>query len=198
MSMTAYMEYIDENLERVLQDPNSIMYIRPFDVGNKKALFAVIKEDEGIYRKIQITKEQSKMSFPFEPTYCFFNGLGYMLSKKFVSFHNIVAINVEKLDGFRSKNFSEKRIYDVAIFATFDDGSATFLKREKSKKFKKKGGIQPYIDLLKQYKEYNPKFDSYSWIEYYDNESDKFIVPELQKNKKEQPKVKKLVKDPNK
>ena len=37
--MTAYMEYIDENLEKVLQDPNNIMYIRPFDVGIKKHYF---------------------------------------------------------------------------------------------------------------------------------------------------------------
>ena len=207
--MTAYMEYIDENLEKVLQDPNNIMYIKPFDVEYKKALFAVIKEDEGIYRKIQITKEQSKMSFPFEPTYHFFSGPGYMLSKKFISFNNTTAVNVEKLDGFKDKIFSDNdynkkkkplidKIASVNIFATFNDGTATWIRRDSLRHFEKKGGIKPYIDLLKQYKEYAPKYDYYEWIEYYSNESDKFIIPELQKNKEEQPKVKKLEKDPNK
>ena len=68
------LEYIDENLSEIMQNPDSVLYLRPYDVGNKRALFAMVKEEQGVYRKVQITKEQSKMSFPFEPICCFYEG----------------------------------------------------------------------------------------------------------------------------
>ena len=51
------LEYIDENLSEIMQNPDSVLYLRPYDVGNKRALFAMVKEEQGVYRKVQITKE---------------------------------------------------------------------------------------------------------------------------------------------
>ena len=47
------------------------------------------------------------------------------------------------------------------------------------KNLKKKGGIQAYIDLLKQHKEYEPKYDTYKYIECYSHNDDTFVIPEL-------------------
>ena len=201
--MNIQFNYIDENLKRILENPDSVMYISPFDVGKKKALFAVVKEDEGVYKKVQLTKEESKLTFPFEPLYWFYNGPGYTLLDNFISFHNNIAVNITNLDGFKYKtfddeeikNFSKKtriinKIAGVNIFATFSDGSATFVTRDSSKHFEKNGNINAYIDMLKAHKEYNPKHETYKCIEAYSVDNDTFIIPELQK-KEEQPKVKK-------
>ena len=32
------------------------MYLRPYDIKNKRALFAIVKEEQGVYKKIQISK----------------------------------------------------------------------------------------------------------------------------------------------
>ena len=187
------LEYIDENLNRIIQNPDSVLYLRPYDVGNKRALFAMVKEDQGVYRKIQITKEQSKMTFPFEPIYWFYNGPGYFLLKDYISFHNMLALNTTHLDGFKAKSLGEDKILNVGVFATFNDGSATFVQRERAKKFQKQGGIEPYIDLLRKYKEYEPKHDTYKYIEFFDEVDGLFVIPELQEKIEEQPMVKKLI-----
>lgn len=184
------LEYIDENLNRIMQNPDSVLYLRTYDIGSKRALFALVKEEQGVYRKVQITKEQSKMTFPFEPIYWFYNGPGYSFLKNFISFHNELALNTTNLDGFKTTTLKSK-IFNVGIFATFNDGSATLITRERAKKIKKQGGIQPYIDLLKQYKEYGQKYDTYEIIEYYSDSDDTIVIPKL----KEQPMVKKLTKD---
>lgn len=188
------LDYIDENLNRIIQNPDSVLYLRPYDVGNKRALFAMVKEDRGVYRKIQITKEQSKMNFPWEPLYWFSRGPGYFYLKDFIVINqNNLALNTTNLDGFKPKILDESKIFNVGVFATFNDGSATFVIRERAKKFEKQGGIQPYIDLLKQYKEYEPKHDTYKFIESYGAADDIFVIPELQEKTEEQPKVKKLI-----
>lgn len=61
------------------------------------------------------------------------------------------------------------------------------------KNSKKKGGIQPYIDLFKKYKEYEPKHDTYKYIESFDEVDGLFVIPELQTKIEEQPMVKKLI-----
>lgn len=187
------LEYIDENLNRILQNPNSVLYLRPYNVGNKRALFAVVKEEDGVYRKIQITKEQSKMSFPFEPLYWFYNGPGYLFLKGFICYNNMLALSITNLEGFKAKDLEESKIFNVGVFAIFNDGSATFVIRERKKKFEKSGGIEPYIDLLKQHKEYNPVHNSFEFIEQYSTDDDTFVIPELQKGNEEPPKVKKII-----
>ena len=186
--------YIDENLNKMMQNPDNVLYLRAYDTGRKRALFAIVKEEEGVYKKVQITKEQSKMDFPWEPIRLFYNGPGYFFLEKFISFHNELSLNITHLDGFKAK-ILENKIYNVGIFATFDDGSATFVIREKAKKFEKQGGIQSYIDLLKQYKEYHPQHDTYEMIESHRVDEDTFIIPELQKKVEGQSKVRKLIKD---
>lgn len=188
------LEYIDENLNRIIQNPDSVLYLNSYNVGNKRALFAMVKEEQGVYRKVQITKEQSIMTFPFEPIYWFYNGPGYILLKNFIVLNeNNLAINTVYLDGFKSKKLDEPKVFNVGIFATFDDGSATFVRREKEKTFEKRGGIQPYIDLLKKYKEYEPKYDTYKYIESVGEVDGLFVISELQENTQEKPKVKKLL-----
>ncbi len=46
----------------------------------------------------------------------------------------------------------------------------------KEKKFEKNGGIQAYIDLLKQHKIYNPTYDAYGVIEWHSANDDSFII----------------------
>ena len=47
------LEYIDENLNRIIQNPDSVLYLRPYNVGNKRALFAMVKEEQGEKFKLQ-------------------------------------------------------------------------------------------------------------------------------------------------
>lgn len=184
------LEYIDENLNRIMQNPDSVLYLRPYDVGNKRALFAMVREEQGVYRKVQITKEESKMTFPFQPIYSLYNGPGYFYLNNFIVLNsNTFALNTTNLDGFKAKLVGNK----IAVFATFSDGSATYVWCERPKKFEKKGGIQPYIDLLKKYKEYEPKHDTYKYIESSDEVDGLFVIPELQTKIEEQPMVKKLI-----
>lgn len=182
--------YIEENLNRIIQNPDSVLYLRPYDIRNKRALFAVVKEEQGLYRKIQITKEVSKMIFPFEPLYWFYNGPGCFFLKDFICFNNILALNSTNLDGFIAEEFDERKI--VGIFAIFEDGSATFVIRKSKKRFEKQGGLQPYIDLLRQYKEYESNYDTYEIIECYSTDGDTFVIPKLQEKIEEHQKVKKL------
>lgn len=187
------LQYIDENLNRIIQNPDSVMYLRPYDIRNKWALFSIVKEEQGVYKKIQISKEQHKMNFPFETIYWFYKGPGYFYLKDFIVFDNWRALNTTNLEGFKHKTLDDSKVFKVGVFATFNDGSATFVKRQTPKKFQKKGGIQVYIDLLKQYKEYEPKYDTYKSIEGYSQNDDTYIISELQQKIEEQPKVKKLI-----
>ena len=173
------LQYLEENLNRIVQNPDSVMYLRPYDIGRKRALFAIVKEEQGVYKKVQITKEQSKGNFPFEPIYWFYQGPGYFYLKDFIVFDNWLALNITNLEGFKHKTLEESKIFEVVVFATFNDGSATFVKRQTTKEFEKKGGIQAYIDLLKQHKEYEPKYDTYKYIESYSHNDDTVVIPEL-------------------
>lgn len=180
-----YLQYIDENLNKIIQNPDSVLYLKPYNVGNKRALFAIVKEEQGVYQKVQITKEQSKMNFPWEPIYWFYKGPGYFYLKDFIVLDsNWLALNTTNLDGFKYKVLEDNK-KQVGVFATFSDGSATFIRRENAKKFEKQNGIKTYIDLLKQYKEYEPHYDNYEIIEYYINSEDTFTIPKLQSTKEE-------------
>ena len=169
-------EYIDENLKEMIKNPDNILCLKADSVGDKIALFAIIKEEDGIYKKLQITKEQSKLTFPFEPILCFQQGPGYLYLKDFISFNNVVALNLVNMDGFKYGFLDD----DIHIYATFNDGSALFVRRKKQKDFIKQGGIESYIDLLRKYKEYDPQHDKYYSLEYYMGESNYIIIPELQ------------------
>jgi len=174
------LKYIDENLNKIIENPESVMYLRPYDIGGKRALFAIVKEDQGVYKKVQITKEQFKGNFPFEPISWFYKGPGYFYLKDFIVFNNWLALNITNLEGFKHSTLDESKIFKVGIYATFNDGSATFVERKTSKEFQKKGGIQAYIDLLKPHKEYTPKYDTYRNIEgYYNHNDDTIVIPEL-------------------
>lgn len=41
-----YLKYIDKNLNIIMENPYSIMHIKPYDVGNKRSLFAVAKKNK--------------------------------------------------------------------------------------------------------------------------------------------------------
>ena len=173
------LQYIDENLNKIIENPDSVMYIRPYDIKNKRALFAIVKEEDGVYKKVQISKEQHKMNFPIEPIYWFYKGPGYFYLKNFIVVENWLALNINNLEGFKYKNLEDSKFFKIGIFATFNDGSATSITRKTQKEFQKKGGIEAYIDLLKQYKEYNPQYDIYHIIEAYSIDNHTFEIPEL-------------------
>jgi len=195
-----YFEYIDENLNRIIQNPDSVLYLRPDYVGKKQALFAMIKEKQGVYRNLQITKEQSKLTFPFEPIYWFYKGPGHLYLKEYRDIvFDKMAINTTNLEGFKTKILDGAKIFNVGIFATFNDGVAAFVIRKGEKEFQKQGGIQSYIDLLKKYKEYAPQHEHYKILDYYIqhdiNDDNVIIIPELQEKVEEQQKVRVLAKN---
>lgn len=180
------LQYIDENLNKIIQNLDSVLYLKPYNVGHKRALFAIVKEEQGVYRKVQITKEQSKMSFPWEPIYWFYQGPGYFYLKDFIVLNsNGLALNTANLEGFMYKELKDNK-KQVGIFATFSDGSATFVIRENTKEFEQQNGIKTYMDLLKQYKEPKLNYNNYEIIEYYINSEDTFTIPKLKEKIKEQ------------
>lgn len=175
-------EYIDENLNTILQNQGMVLYLKPYDVRNKRALFAIVREGEGegVYKKLQITKEQSKWTFPFEPIHYFRNGPGYFYLKDFIVSNNYIALNVKNLEGFMSKN-SQKNNKIVNIFATFNDGTSVFLKWKNAKRFEKENGLKNYINLLNQRKGYvSPNFSDYEILDFYIGEEDTFSISSLQ------------------
>ncbi len=176
-------EYIDENLNRIIQNPSSVLYLRPFSIGKKEALFAIVKEENGVYKKVQITKEISKLIFPIEPIFHFYNGPGRCFLNNFMTFNNYIALNISYLDGFKTMQL-DNYIYNIGIFATFNDGSATFVKREKIKSFEKQGELTPYINQLKQFKDYEPQYKNYNIIESHKVDDETFVIPELQNQEK--------------
>lgn len=171
-------QYIDKNLQEVIKNPQNVMFIKPLYKKNKLALYAIVKEKEGIYKKVQLTKEQNKLEFPFEPICHFYNGPGYFYLKDFLIFNNWIAVNIFNLDGFESVPWGERN-KNTSVYAVFNDGSAVFVDVKNTKKFGKDGGLQKYTDLLKPYKEPSLTHDTYEVIEYYDNENDTFVIPKL-------------------
>lgn len=183
------LKYINENLTKVIENPESVMYIKPYVVGDNKALFAVIKEDEGIYKKIQLTKFQSIYSFPIEPFYYFLPA--YYFLKDFTIYDNLAAFNINFFDGFKSKLLTNNTYNNLGIFATFNDGSATFISEDNDTTFQYKGGIKKYENLLEPRVPINQTHDTYEIIESYGNdENDTFVIPCLKnKEKKEKRKI---------
>lgn len=171
-------QYIDKNLQEVIKNSQNVMFIKPLYKKNKLALYAVVKEKEGVYKKVQLTKEQNKLEFPFEPIYHFYDGPGYLYLKDFLIFHNSIAVNIFNLDGFKSAPW-DKRNKNTSVYAAFNDGSAVFVDVKNTKKFEKDGGIQKYTDLLKPYKEPSLRHDTYEVIEYYNSKDDTFVIPTL-------------------
>lgn len=171
--------YIKENLKRIMQDPDSVFIIRTGHIEKKKALFALVKEEAGVYKNIQLTEKQSDWTFPGEAIWYFFNGPGYFLSDGYITFLNRKAVNITNLEEFRLSPLREK-FFNMGLYAAFNDGSATFLIRDRAKSFEKNGGIKPYIKLLKEHKEYNPQFETYDVIENYYVGDDTFVIPQPQ------------------
>ncbi len=192
--MNFEFNYIEENIEKINQNPDSVFIIKPGFVGKKKALFALIKEDAGVYKNIQLTKEQSDWIFPAVPIKYFHNGPGYYLLNNYIIFDNYEAVNITNLEGFKIAPYKGK-IFNTGLYATFNDGSATFLIRDTAKSFEKNGGLEPYIKLLEQYKEYNPQYETYEVIEKHYIGDKTYIIPKLQEKNKEEVKTKKLVKE---
>ena len=167
------INYIDENLEKVINNPDKVLYLRTYDVRNKSALFAVLKEDTGIYKKVQITKEQSKMIYPWEPLLWFDTSAAENLLLK-----DFIILNSNNIDGFKiikNGNFG----YNIEIYAVFSDGTATFVRREREKTFNRNGGIDSFNKLLENYND-NKVNNKYHIIEFFAvNGSDIIEIPNL-------------------
>ena len=132
------LQYINENLNRIIENPDSVMYLRPYSIKNKAALFAIVKEEDGVYKKVQISKEVFKGHFPGEPIYWFYHGPGYFYLKNFIVFDNWLALNVTNLDGFKYSILDDNKIFKVGVFATFNDDSAIRVTEYTIKGFEKK------------------------------------------------------------
>ena len=183
--MESHFKYIDENVNQIIEHPDNVFYIRPYDVGKKLALFAMVKEEEGVYRLLQLTKEQSRFTFPFEPLYWFGKEQGHLYYERNqdIIIDNNVSLNPTNLESFQSRRLEEAKILKVGIFATFYDGTCTLIQRKSEKDLQKKGGIQYYADLLGTNKENHSQQECYYTIECYNTGNNTFVIPELQNNK---------------
>lgn len=165
----------DENIERVIENKNNILCFKPFDVENKRALYAVLKENDNLYYKTQITESQPKIAFPYNPIY-FLGEYTDFDFNDYVNINNHATFNSNYLEGFKYKfAINDKNCF---LYATFNTGVATYIQREKINGFLKHNGIEPYIELLEKYKEFNPKHDFYKILEYYDKGNGYFDVGE--------------------
>ena len=156
----------DENLEKVSENKDNILCIKPFNVENKKALFALMKLNNVLYYRTQLTESQSRLTFPFEPIYFLDKYTDFDFSD-YVVLHNQDAFNSKHLEGFKYK-FSVDKKY-ARLYATFNSGVATYVQIEKTKGFLKHNGIEPYVELLEEHKEFKPTHEYYKILEYYDN-----------------------------
>ena len=191
--MNFEFSYIKENIERINQNPDSVFIIRPGLVGKKIALFALVKEDAGVYKHVQLTKEVSNWVFPATPIYDFHNGPGYYLLDNYITFNDYRAVNITNLEGFKLVP-NKAKVLNTELYVTFNDGTADFIIRGRAKSFEKNGGIEPYIKLLKEHKEYNPQYETYDVIDKYYVGNNTFIIPKLQEKAKEDVMTRKLVK----
>ena len=48
----AMLKYIDENLKKVMENIDKVLYVEPFEVGNKTALFAVVNESNSTVQRL--------------------------------------------------------------------------------------------------------------------------------------------------
>ena len=184
------LQYIDENLQEIMANIDSVLYIKPYDVKNKIALFAVVRKKPGVYRKIQISKEQSKGTFPIEPIYWLNVGPMYFDLKDFISVgSNWIALNTKNMDGFKEKKLDDDRRYNIGIFAMFSDGSATFITRESEKSLRKWSGIASYNNRLKPFKNPNLQHEKYYSIGANFDTEDICVISELLDSKESESKM---------
>lgn len=175
-----WLYFIDKNIKEVRKNLKNVLYIRPYDIDSKRALFAVIKEEKGIYRRIQITEEMSKWNFPFETLNMFFEGPGHSFIKDFIILRQSnLAINKTNLEKFGYIKLNGYKIYNIGICALFKDGSATYVKRIKEKELEKGTRLEPTQD-------------NYEIIEYYEANNNIYEISKLQESK--ETKTKKLTK----
>lgn len=192
------LNYIDENLEKITENLENVLYIKPYNIGHKRALFAVVKEGAGIYKKIKITKEESRLTFPFEPLLLFDN---FLLKDFIVLNSNNLALNKNWIDGFKIIKHDFNRS-NIDIYAVFSDKSATFVRTEREKTFNKNGGIDSFNKFLENYNVDKVNNNEYRIIEYYfPDDSDIIEIPILKNSDQideEKAPVKKLVPKQNK
>ena len=168
-----WLYFIDKNIKEVRKNLKNVLYIRPYDIDSKRALFAVIKEEKGIYRRIQITEEMSKWNFPFETLNMFFEGPGHSFIKDFIILNgNATILNPAHFKGFN--------YYQLNIYALFNDGVAT--------------RIDHYEEDMKPYLTKESNFiDNYEIIENHCyGIMERCVIPKLKE--KEETKTKKLTK----
>ncbi len=178
--MIVNFKYYEENLKKVIENPNSVLFIKPYEIGNQKSLYAVVKEEDGVYRRLCLTEKMNKNFFPIEPLCYLKNGPLYFHLKNYIGFSNYIALNMDNLDSFCSEDLKGK-IFNTAIFGVFNDGSSVFIKRTTKHAFKREGGIQTYNDLLELYKEVKMHDESYSIC--FPENSNVAVIPELQNDK---------------
>lgn len=172
------LNYIDESLEKITENLENVLYIKPYNIGHKRALFAVVKEGAGIYKKIKITKEESGLTFPFEPLLLFDN---FLLKDFIVLNSNNLALNKNWIDGFKIIKHDFNRS-NIDIYAVFSDKSATFVRTEREKTFNKNGGIDSFNKFLENYNADKVNNNEYRIIEYYFPDDSNIIEIPILKN----------------
>jgi len=134
------IKFYDDALNKI-KNPKNVLLIRPVAERSKMWLRAIVKNGEGEYESVELSKPQWKMDFPFEPMLSLQFYLGKYYFDNFIIDDNFRALNKEQFVGFCSINYIGNPKL-VAICAEFKDGSASVYQNQKKKYFNKKGIYQ--------------------------------------------------------
>ena len=81
------------------------------------------------------------------------------------------------MDGFRCNELDDAKLFNVGIYATFYDGSATFVQRDIKRHFAKNGGINKFNNLLTPYKDIKMNYDTYYVIDTFFDKDNIAVIP---------------------
>lgn len=177
--MKKMFEFKSDNIKEILNNLDNVLYIYPdyrkqITYVEEWALFAIIKEEKGVYKKVQITTFMSSQNFKITDV---FNRFIEEYTSNYLKDFILLNGNATILNPAHFKGFD---YYQSNIYALFNDGVATH--------------IDHYEEDMKPYLIRESNFiDSYEIIENYCyGIMDSCVIPKLKE--KEKTKTKKLTK----
>lgn len=177
--MKKMYEFKSNNIKEILNNLGNVLYIYPdyrkqIEYVEEWALFAIIKEEKGVYKKVQITTFMSSQIFKITDVYSkFIEEYTSNYLKDFILLNgNATILNPAHFKGFN--------YYQLNIYALFNDGVAT--------------RIDHYEEDMKPYLTKESNFiDNYEIIENHCyGIMERCVIPKLKE--KEETKTKKLAK----
>ena len=129
--MKKMYEFKTDNIKEILNNLDNVLYITPdyrkqIEYVDEWALFAIIKEEKGVYKKVQITTFMSCQNFKITDVFNrFIEEYTSNCLKDFILLKgNATLLNPAHFKGFNYSLLNEKH---TRIYALFNDGVATHI-----------------------------------------------------------------------